>query len=144
MRLVVTLMTKEKISKTKSNRIEQIFSNKMASESKIFEYQEGDFFELDIDLLEINFSKDNIYDGIDILINICEEVLTDIESEIDFIIANDDTATEVDKYVKDWNDVKDFGLFVTPRVVPKLKPYRDSQISHAYLNFEYTSFGCIY
>lgn len=144
MRLVITLMTARKISNENREKIEKIFSDEFSSRHKIFEYQEESFFELDIDLLEVNFSKETIYDSINILINICEKILTDIQDGIDFIIANDDTSTEVDKYVKDWNDVKDFGLYITPRLIPNLRPFRDSQISKAYLNFEYTSFGCIF
>ncbi|EIA6916426.1 hypothetical protein K7Q20_002706, partial [Enterococcus faecalis] len=102
------------------------------------------FCELDIDLFEVTFFRENIYDSMDMLIKLCESILVGIQDSIDFIIANDDTATEVERYVKDWNDVKDFGLFITQRIIPNLKPFHTSMISRAYLNFEHTSFGCVF
>lgn len=62
----------------------------------------------------------------------------------DFIVANDDTDTEVNKYVEDWNNIKDFGLFVTQRIIPDIKSYYNSRVCIAYLNFEYVSFGCMF
>lgn len=144
MRLVVTLMTKEKIPKENRTRIEQILSEKMASKSETFNYQEEKFFELDIDLLKVEFSKETIYEDIDRLINSCEQILSDIQSDIDFIVANDDTSTEVDKYVKDWNNIDTFGLFITQRVIPNIKPYYHSQVCNAYLNLDYVSFNCMF
>ncbi|MBC1242590.1 hypothetical protein IA823_04625 [Listeria welshimeri] len=144
MRLVITLMTKNKILEKNKNKINQIFTEKMASKSEIFEYVEDNFFELDIDLLEVEFSKETIYDDLNKVISICEEILTNIQSDIDFIVANDDTDTEVNKYVEDWNNIKDFGLFVTQRIIPDIKSYYDSGVCIAYLNFEYVSFGCMF
>ncbi|MBC1342759.1 hypothetical protein HB799_01530 [Listeria welshimeri] len=144
MRLVITLMTKNKILEKNKNKINQIFTEKMASKSEIFEYVEDNFFELDIDLLEVGFSKETIYDDLNKVISICEEILTNIQSDIDFIVANDDTDTEVNKYVEDWNNIKDFGLFVTQRIIPDIKSYYNSGVCIAYLNFEYVSFGCMF
>ncbi|MBC1323233.1 hypothetical protein HB785_05730 [Listeria welshimeri] len=144
MRLVITLMTKNKILEKNKNKINQIFTEKMASKSEIFEYVEDNFFELDIDLLEVEFSKETIYDDLNKVISICEEILTNIQSDIDFIVANDDTDTEVNKYVEDWNNIKDFGLFVTQRIIPDIKSYYNSGVCIAYLNFEYVSFGCMF
>ncbi|EGO5829923.1 hypothetical protein K7P65_002523 [Enterococcus faecalis] len=144
MRLVITLMTKKKISKDKQKKIEKIFSKNVSSKYEIFEYTEENFCELDIDLFEVTFFRENIYDSMDMLIKLCESILVGIQDSIDFIIANDDTATEVERYVKDWNDVKDFGLFITQRIIPNLKPFHTSMISRAYLNFEHTSFGCVF
>ena len=144
MRLVITLMTKEKIAEENRTRIEQILSEKMASKSETFDYQEEKFFELDIDLLKVEFSKETIYEDIDRLINSCEQILSDIQSDIDFIIANDDTSTEVDKYVKNWHDIDTFGLFITQRVIPNTQPYYHSQVCNAYLNFDYVSFDCMF
>ncbi|MCD2248023.1 hypothetical protein LAX74_014190 [Listeria marthii] len=79
MRLVITLMTKNKILEKNKNKINQIFTEKMALESEMFEYVEDDFFELDIDLLEVEFSKETIYDDINKVISICEEILTNIK-----------------------------------------------------------------
>ncbi|MBC1319133.1 hypothetical protein HBP58_04400 [Listeria welshimeri] len=144
MRLVITLMTKNKILEKNKNKINQIFTEKMASKSEIFEYVEDNFFELDIDLLEVEFSKETIDDDLNKVISICEEILTNIQSDIDFIVANDDTDTEVNKYVEDWNNIKDFGLFVTQRIIPDIKSYYNSGVCNAYLNFEYVSFGCMF
>lgn len=144
MRLVITLMTKNKILEKNKNKINQIFTEKMASKSEIFEYVEDNFFELDVDLLEVEFSKETIYDDLNKVISICEEILTNIQSDIDFIVANDDTDTEVNKYVEDWNNIKDFGLFVTQRIIPDIKSYYNSGVCIAYLNFEYVSFGCMF
>ncbi|MBC1250635.1 hypothetical protein HB801_12320 [Listeria welshimeri] len=82
MRLVITLMTKNKILEKNKNKINQIFTEKMASKSEIFEYVEYNFFELDIDLLEVEFSKETIYDDLNKVISICEEILTNIQSDI--------------------------------------------------------------
>ncbi|MBC1967135.1 hypothetical protein HCJ74_08360 [Listeria welshimeri] len=84
MRLVITLMTKNKILEKNKNKINQIFTEKMASRSEIFEY------------------------------------------------------------VEDWNNIKDFGLFVTQRIIPDIKSYYNSGVCIAYLNFEYVSFGCMF
>ncbi|WP_207694896.1 hypothetical protein DOK67_0003130 [Enterococcus sp. DIV0212c] len=144
MRLVVTLMTKDKISEKNKNKINQIFTEAMTSKSEVFEYTEERFFELDIDLLNIEFSKETIYNDINKIIGICEEIFSSVQNDIDFIIANDDTDTEVNKYVENWNNIKDFGLFVTSRTIPDIKPYYSSKICNSYLNFEYVSFGCIF
>jgi hypothetical protein len=144
MRLVITLMTKNKILEQNKNKINQIFTEKMASKSEMFEYVEDNFFELDIDLLEVEFSEKTIYDDINKVIGICEEILTNVQSDIDFIVANDDTDIEVNKYVENWNNIKDFGLFVTQRIIPNIKSYYCSGVCKAYLNFEYVSFGCIF
>lgn len=51
---------------------------------------------------------------------------------------------EILKYENDCNDIKSFGLFITSRKIPNIKPYYSSDICNVYLNFEYVSFGVIF
>ena len=95
-------------------------------------------------MYDVQFTKETLYDGINKLISAYEEIINTTPMQIDFIAANDDTETEIAKYEKDINDVKDFGLFVTNRAIPNLKPYYSSKICNAYVNLTYVSFGVYY
>jgi hypothetical protein len=92
-------------------------------------------------LQDVKFTKETLYDGINQLILAYEEILNTLPLQIDFIAANDDTETEVLRYEKNINDIKDFGLFLTTRTIPNLKPYYSSEICSAYVNLTHVSFG---
>jgi len=146
MRLVTTMMTTKEIPDYDVQKAVQVISRKFNYKVTSSKHNFGDrrYFETDIDILDIEFTKENLYDGINRLISACEEILNTIPMQIDFIAANDDTETEIAKYEKDTNDVKDFGLFVTKRLIPNLKPYFSSKNCNAYVNLTYVSFGVYY
>ncbi len=115
------------------------------SEIKIFKFNYTDrtYFEIDFDICDINFSKENIYDDINFLIRVHEEILNEIETDVDIIISNDDTEAEILMYEIDQNDISNFALFISKRVVPNLKPYYSGKCN-AYLNLDNASFGVIF
>lgn len=144
MKLVISMMTRSEISQENKEKISNFFIKEMNSKSETYEFIEDDFFEFDVDLVKVNFSKATIHEDIMKVIKICESILIDVQEDIDFIIANDDTDTEVKTYVDDWNNIKNFGLFITKRKIVGIEPYYGSDICNAYLNFEYVSFGCMF
>lgn len=146
MRLVTTMMTTKEIPDYDVQKAVQVISHRFNDKVTSSKHNFGDrrYFETDIDILGIEFTKENLYDGINRLISAYEEIMNIIPMQIDFIAANDDTETEIVKYEKDTNDVKDFGLFVTKRLIPNLKPYYSSKNCNAYVNLTYVSFGVYY
>lgn len=146
MRLVTTMMTTKEIPDYHVQKTVQIISHKFNYKVTSSKHNFGDrrYFETDVDILDIEFTKENLYDGINRLISAYEEIINTIPMQIDFIAANDDTETEIAKYEKDTNDVKDFGLFVTKRLIPNLKPYYSSKNCNVYVNLTYVSFGVYY
>ena len=143
MRLVTTMMTTNEMSDYDIEKAKQIIAQKLNYEVRSSKHNYGDrrYFEADIDLLGVEFTKENLYDGLNKLISAYEEILDKIPMQIDFIAANDDTETEIAKYEKNIDDVKDFGLFVTKRSIVKLTPYYSSKKCNAYINLTYVSFG---
>jgi len=146
MRLVTSMMTTKEMLDNDVENVVKIFRSKFNNriEAQKFKYDDRRYYEVDIDIFEISFSKEKIYDNINNLISIYEEILVTISSEIDFIVANDDTDSEILRYEKDKNDIKDFGLFVTKRKISCAKPYYSSEICSAYVNLTYVSFGVYY
>ena len=141
--LVTSMMTITELSDGDVQKALEIISKKLnykAISSK-HHYNDRRYFEVDIDLLDVKFTSDTLYEGIDNLISAYEEILNATQIQIDFIAANDDTETEISRYEKDTNDVRDFGLFVTRRVIPNLEPYYSSKTCNAYLNLTHVSFG---
>ncbi len=67
-----------------------------------------------------------------------------MDQNIDIIIANDDTDTEIQVYEKNCNGIYGFGLFITKRNILDLEPCYVSNICKSYLNFENVSFGVIF
>ena len=143
MMLVTSMMTKAELSDTDVQKAREIISREFDCESRTakFHYDDQQFFTADIDLLDIEFSKDTLYEGINKLISAYEEIMNVIPEPIDFIAANDDTSTEISKYEENTNNVKDFGLFVTKRDISELVPYYFSENCRAYLNLDHVSFG---
>lgn len=144
--LVTTMMTTREIEDNFVQKAVQIITNKMGYSAKSSKHNYGDrrYFETDIDLQDIEFTKETLHDGIHQLISAYEEILSIVPFQIDFITANDDTDSFILRYEKDINDVKDFGLFVTKRTIPGLKPYYSSKNCNAYLNLTHVSFGVYY
>ncbi|MPM58557.1 hypothetical protein SDC9_105388 [bioreactor metagenome] len=146
MRLVTTMMTTKEMPDHDVQKAVQIISRKYNYKVTSSKHNFGDrrYFETDLDILGVEFTKETLYDGINRLISAYEEIMNTIPMQIDFISANDDTETEIARYEKDINDVKDFGLFVTKRTIPNLKPYYSSKNCNAYVNLAYVSFGVYY
>ena len=146
MRLVITMMTTNEMVDNYVQKAMEILMTKFNCKAVSSKHNYGDrrYFEADVDLLDIEFTKETLYDGMNKLISAYEEIITIVPMQIDFIAANDDTETEILRYEKDINDVKDFGLFVTKRNIPNLKPYYSSKICNAYVNLTHVSFGVYY
>lgn len=146
MRLVTTMMTTKEMADNYVQIALEILTNKFNCKAELSKHNYGDrkYFEADIDLLDVEFTKEALYDGINKLISAYEEIMNMVPMHIDFIAANDDTETEILRYEKDINDVKDFGLFVTNRTIPNLEPYYSSKICNAYVNLTHVSFGVYY
>lgn len=146
MRLVTTMMTTKEIPDNYIQEALKIFTNKFKCVVEFSKHNYGDrkYFEVDVDMLDIEFTKATLYDEINKLISVYEKIMGIMPMQIDFIAANDDTETEILRYEKDINDIKDFGLFVTKRLIPNLKPYYSSKNCNAYVNLTHVSFGVYY
>ncbi|WP_200809717.1 hypothetical protein, partial [Papillibacter cinnamivorans] len=99
MKLVTTMMTTKEILDNDVQKAKNILSKKlgyMATSSK-HNYGDRKYFEADIDLINVEFTKKTLYDGINKLIAAYEEILSKIPIQIDFIAANDDTEIEIAK-----------------------------------------------
>lgn len=146
MRLVISIMTLNKLEKEEIDKVMKFFANEYPHkmETFMYDYEENKYHELDIDVLGIEFSKGTIYEDINKLIKLYEKIMNSFSFSLDFIAGNDDTGTAVDIYEENWNDVGSFGLFVTNREIEGFIPYYSSEKCKAYLNFDYVSFGCIF
>ena len=144
--LVTTMMTTREMTDNEVQKASKIITSKMGKAAKTSKHNFGDrrYFEADIDLQDVKFTKETLNDGIHDLIAAYEEIINTLPIQIDFIAANDDTDSFILRYEKDTNDVKDFGLFVTKRTIPNLEPYYSSETCNAYVNFTYVSFGVYY
>jgi hypothetical protein len=146
MRLVTTMMTSKEMPDCDVYKAKQIISRRLNYKGTSSKHNYGDrrYFEADIDLLDVEFTKETLYDGINKLITAYEEILNTIPMQIDFIAANDDTETEIARYEKNINDIEKFGLFVTERTITNIEPYYTSNKCNAYVNLTYVSFGVYY
>ena len=137
MRLVTTILSLCELKDSDISKaikcIEEMFNNRI--EIQKYKYADRKYYEVDIDLLDVEFRKESIEGEIYKLIKVYEKILCNISIEIDIICANDDTETEIIKYENDKNDIQDFGLFVTKRKIANISPYYKSNICNAYLNF---------
>lgn len=145
MRLVNTFMSKKKLTDIEIELIRESLIKEYCKKltTHIFDNR-GDFFEVDFDLYNIVFKKRRIYKDINRLIKTHERILEKLHTDVDIIVANDDTETEVVRYENDMNDISKFGLFITKRDVPDIEPYYSSTLCNAYLNFECVSFDVFY
>ena len=146
MRLINSIMSQEEISNDDIKIIKKIISSKFtnALEVQKYKYEDRKYFETDFDLINVSFEKNRIYEEINKLIMVYEEIFKLISINIEIIVANDDTETEILKYENDWTDIGSFGLFITTRDIPNIQPYYSSNICNVYLNFEYVSFGIMF
>lgn len=146
MRLVTTMMTTEELSESDISIATDILLSQFNKKYEInkYNYNERKYYEVDIDLFDVVFSNERIYDDIHKLITAYEEIMNTISLQIDFIAGNDDTDSAVMKYERDNEDIKDFGLFVTKRTIPNIQPFYSSQICNAYVNLTHVSFGVYY
>ncbi|MQR84857.1 hypothetical protein GFV16_02720, partial [Bacillus megaterium] len=78
------------------------------------------------------------------LIKIHQKIIQLVNQNVEIIVANDDTDTEIQIFEKNCNDISGFGLFITSRKILELEPYYTSDICNAYLNFENVSFGVMF
>lgn len=144
MRLVTTILSMcelkdSEISKAKYI-MQEMFSNVI--EVQKYKYDDRLYFEVYIDLLDVEFHKERINEELNKLIKVSEEIIKVVATELDIICANNDTETEIMKYEKDKNDIQDFGQFVTRRNIINLTPYYSSDTCNAYVNLEHVGFGC--
>lgn len=139
-------MSKEEIKQTDLAKIIEILSQQYGNKYEIqkLKYEDRKYYEVDVDLLDVNFSEERIYKDMDKLIQIHEKVLSVLEMDVDIIVANDDTDTEILIYENDRNNIGGFGLFITKRDIPNIEPYYSSDVCKAFLNFENVSFGVIF
>ena len=146
MKLVNSYMSKEEINQTDLAKISKIISQHYGNKYEIqkFKYEDRKYNEVDVDLFDVNFSEESIYKDIDKLIQIHEKVLSVLEIDVEIIVANDDTDTEILIYENDKNNIGSFGLFITKRDIPNIAPYYSSEVCRAFLNFENVSFGAIF
>ncbi|KAA1176924.1 hypothetical protein [Paenibacillus sp. B2(2019)] len=143
MRLVTSMMTTEEMIEGDISKATEIILSNFKNEFEIYKYSYNDrkYHEVDIDLFNVVFSKEKIYDDIDKLISTYEEIMKTLTLQIDFIAGNDDTDSAIIIYEQDNEDIKNFGLFVTNRTIPNIQPYYSSQICNAYVNLTHVSFG---
>lgn len=140
------MMTTKEMSDSDISKATEIILGKFNNKFEIYKYHYDDrkYCEVDIDLFDVIFSKENIYDDIDKLISAYEEIMKTLSLQIDFIAGNDDTDSAILRYEQDKEDIKDFGLFVTNRIIPNIQPYYSSHICNAYVNLTHVSFGVYY
>lgn len=146
MRLVTSIMTLQKLKEEEKSKIVKLFSSQYPQkmETFVFDYEENRYYEFDIDIFDVEFTKETIHQHLHELIGLYEKIMIYVSFTLDFIVGNDDISSAVDRYENNWNDIGYFGLFVTRRKIPNQTPYYRSDVCNAYVNFECVSFGCIF
>ncbi|WP_017470422.1 hypothetical protein [Amphibacillus jilinensis] len=146
MRLVNTYLSEHELKKEDIEVICNIFKKQYDEKIEVnsYKYDDRKYYETDFDIIDIEFLKENIYKEIDKLIKIHEKVIQSVNQNVEIIVANDDTDTEIQLFEKNCNDISGFGLFITSRKIQELEPYYTSDICNAYLNFENVSFGVMF
>ncbi len=146
MRLVNTLLSEHELKKEDIEVICNIFKKQYDENIKVnsYKYDDRKYYETDFDIIDVEFLKENIYREIDKLIKIHEKIIQLVNQNVEIIVANDDTDTEIQIFEKNCNDISGFGLFITSRKILELEPYYTSDICNAYLNFENVSFGVMF
>lgn len=146
MRLVNTYLSEHELKKEEIEVIYNIFKKEYTEEIEVnsYKYDDRKYYETDFDIIDIEFLKGNIYNELNKLIKIHEKVIQSVHQNVEIIVANDDTDTEIQVFEKNINDVSGFGLFITSRKIKELEPYYTSDICNAYLNFENVSFGVMF
>ena len=146
MRLVNTLLSEHELKKEDIEVICNIFKKQYDENIEVnsYKYDDRKYYETDFDIIDVEFLKENIYIEIDKLIKIHEKIIQLVNQNVEIIVANDDTDTEIQIFEKNCNDISGFGLFITSRKIRELEPYYTSDICNAYLNFENVSFGVMF
>ncbi|MGZ0134690.1 hypothetical protein ACXKZH_21330 [Priestia megaterium] len=146
MRLVNTLLSEHELKKEDIEVICNIFKKQYDENIEVnsYKYDNRKYYETDFDIIDVEFLKENIYIEIDKLIKIHEKIIQLVNQNVEIIVANDDTDTEIQIFEKNCNDISGFGLFITSRKILELEPYYTSDICNAYLNFENVSFGVMF
>ncbi|GAB1769555.1 hypothetical protein [Priestia sp. RMT2NF4] len=146
MRLVNTLLSEHELKKEDIEVICNIFKKQYDENIEVnsYKYDDRKYYETDFDIIDVEFLKENIYVEIDKLIKIHEKIIQLVNQNVEIIVANDDTDTEIQIFEKNCNDISGFGLFITSRKILELEPYYTSDICNAYLNFENVSFGVMF
>ncbi|MFL0572311.1 hypothetical protein F6Y03_07905 [Bacillus megaterium] len=146
MKLVNTLLSEHELKKEDIEVICNIFKKQYDKNIEVnsYKYDDRKYYETDFDIIDIEFLKGNIYIEIDKLIKIHEKVIQLVNQNVEIIVANDETDTEIQVFEKNCNDISGFGLFITSRKIRELEPYYTSDICNAYLNFENVSFGVMF
>jgi hypothetical protein len=143
MRLVNTYLSKHELKKEDIEVICNIFKKQYDENIEVnsYKYDDRKYYETDFDIIDIEFLKEKIYIEIDKLIKIHEKIIQSVNQEVEIIVANEDTDTEIQVFENNCNDISGFGLFITSRKIQDFEPYYTSDICNAYLNFENVSFG---
>ncbi|MED3992606.1 hypothetical protein [Priestia aryabhattai] len=146
MRLVNTLLSEHELKKEDIEVICNIFKKQYDENIEVnsYKYDDRKYYETDFDIIDVEFLKEKIYIEIDKLIKIHEKIIQLVNQNVEIIVANDDTDTEIQIFEKNCNDISGFGLFITSRKILELEPYYTSDICNAYLNFENVSFGVMF
>ncbi|MCM3359758.1 hypothetical protein [Psychrobacillus sp. MER TA 171] len=146
MRLVNTYLSKHDLKKEEIEVICNIFKKQYDENIEVnsYKYDDRKYYETDIDIIDIEFLKESIYKEIDKLIKVHEMVIQLVNQNVEIIVANDDTDTEIQIFEKNWNDISGFGLFITSRNIQDVEPYYTSDTCNAYVNFENVSFGVMF
>jgi len=145
-RLVNTYLSEHELKKEDIEVICSIFKKQYTEKIEVnsYKYDDRKYYETDFDIIDIEFLKENIYIEIDKLVKTHEKVIQSVNQNVEIIVANDDTDTEIQVFEKNCNDISGFGLFITSRKIQELEPYYTSDLCNAYLNFENVSFGVMF
>lgn len=146
MKLVNSYLSKQPLTEQEISTITHLFTKHYEEEIEInsYKYDHRIHYETDFDLVGIEFQVHTIHSELDKLITIHEQAMLLLDQPVEVIVANDDTDTEIQMFETDSNDVSGFGLFITQKSIPDIKPYYASENCYAYVNFEYVSFGVLF
>lgn len=142
MTLVITFLSSKALDVHEKTRIAEYYKEIYANVKVFsFDYKNRKYHEYDIDLIDIQFDKANLHKELDEVIFQTVSICKELKIDVDVIIANDDTETEVLEYEKDKDNVSSFGLFITKRVIPDVKFKSIADDYYIFQNLSYTSFG---
>lgn len=146
MRLINSFLSKEAFIESETMAIKKAFENNYEEKIELqsFKYDDREFFELDVDILDIEFSKENLEVQLRKLIRIHDELLAKLNKEIFIIIANDDTDSEIILFEEDSNSTKNIGMLISKKQIGTDEPYFKADNCVIYLDFKYVSFDVIY
>lgn len=102
MRLVNTYLSEHKLKKEEIKVIYNIFKKQYIEEIEVnsYKYDDRKYYETDFDVIDIEFLKGNIYKEINKLIKIHEKVIQSVNQNVEIIVANDDTDSEIQVFEK--------------------------------------------